>query len=249
MRKSAAEQIKPAVEETDKREIKYLEVKELRQPMIKLLRDLREQIDSGKYQLIVGDDDSGRIPTLIFDKVVRAIYEEQGYPMPETIFFAGEKRKLLSGPEKIKERKTSDIIKKKSKDIAGRLGTEVINALVITDTIQTVRSLRFICNALKKNNVPFDIATIGIKGLPPEKILELVSDPNYEGPLPHKWEQEETERLLGGKIFYGQMNHQPKVYAAAQLSGIIKKEGGHFHLEASNTTSRSGRSERCARSP
>lgn len=65
-------------------------IADLRGSMEKLLDQLRPHIEGGEYQLIVGDDASGRIPTLIFRRIIKAIYEEKGYPKPETAFLQGE---------------------------------------------------------------------------------------------------------------------------------------------------------------
>ena len=72
-------------------EIKIPEIAELRKPMEKLLLDMRENIERGEYAVIFGDDASGRIPTLLFRKVLTASYEEHGFNVPQTLFFAGKR--------------------------------------------------------------------------------------------------------------------------------------------------------------
>lgn len=66
------------------------EIEELRQPVQNLLRQLAPNINTGAYAVILGEDASGRIPTLIFRKVIGEIYQRLGLsqPYPETHFFA-----------------------------------------------------------------------------------------------------------------------------------------------------------------
>jgi len=53
-----------------------------------ILEQARESIDKGEYNILIGDDASGRVPTLIFRRVLQDVYKEKGYDAPKTLFFA-----------------------------------------------------------------------------------------------------------------------------------------------------------------
>ncbi|MDO8600884.1 MAG: hypothetical protein Q7R73_04775 [bacterium] len=69
--------------------IEHEEILELREPIEKILTALKDSIEKGEYQLVIGDDKSGRIPTFILHKVIGALYEKHDHPRPRTRFFAG----------------------------------------------------------------------------------------------------------------------------------------------------------------
>ncbi|MBI5420722.1 MAG: hypothetical protein HZA35_00180 [Parcubacteria group bacterium] len=54
--------------------IHYKEIVELEEPIQRLLDQLRPHLEKNEYRLIIGDDASGRIPTLIMRKVMDTIY-------------------------------------------------------------------------------------------------------------------------------------------------------------------------------
>ncbi|MEW6610397.1 MAG: hypothetical protein AB1352_02075 [Patescibacteria group bacterium] len=51
-----------------------------------LLFRLKEPIERGDYQYIIGEDTSARIPTLIVNRVLKQLYQERNHPTPYTLF-------------------------------------------------------------------------------------------------------------------------------------------------------------------
>jgi len=189
----------------------------LKEPIRDLLKQLHEHIDSGAYKLLIGGDTSGRIPTLIFNKVIKKIYQEKDFHVPQTmaLFIAGGDREGKS--EKIKAHIQKhyakqnfeirnvtliELIKEKLK-----LGTfSGLNGrvLIIEDTIASGSSIKPVTDALKKTGIKFDIATIGFLG-----------------------DRTCSEKDLGGKVFYS-FNGTPSIYGMNSLSGVKKERGDLF---------------------
>lgn len=194
--------------EKKKEKIKHKEIAELREPIQELLLQLKEKIDSGEYNLIIGDDASGRIPTLIFERILRNVYREKGFKLPDTIFVAGSGSRRAAIEQEGKTQKLNELFDKYKKGektfkSERKENLDKIKALVITDTIETGTSLRPLSNALKQNRIDFDIATIGKW-------------------FPLNW-QKEREKRLGGKIYWGEGGGAPMIYQRASLSGVFKE--------------------------
>lgn len=183
----------------EKREVKHESIKKLSEPIKRLLEQLRGRIDAGAYRFIIGDDASGRIPTLIFNKVLKAIYEKKGHNPPETIFFAGSGSFPKIGEEKELKKENLQaylerLLEKK------HLKQEYLRALVVTDIIESGNSLKPLADALRANGMKFDFATIAS--------------------FPSKEEKEKKVEKLGGEIFTG--TGISGIYGRHYLSGVKK---------------------------
>lgn len=199
-------------------EIKNPEIRELKQPIEKILEELQENIKEGKYNYIIGDDTSGRIPTLIFDKVLKTVAEKEGKKIPQTIFFAGESEKFLDGDEKrqLQKKKLRQYLELQIKDKKGNK-----NVLIVTDTILSGDHLVSLSRILKEKDIYFDFATVGLESA------------FFEGRA--NQQKEKLEKRLGGKIFYGTLGTPPIYNAIHQglddkhkrlpLSGVRKETG------------------------
>ncbi len=189
----------------EKSKLKHEEIEDLREPIKNILDQMRERIDKGEYTHIIGDDASGRIPTLIFGEVLGEIYEKGGYVKPEIKFLAGsglppEQRnaKLRTIMRFLEER----ILKQNKKELKD------IKILIVTDTLSSGNTLKLLAEALmdkalRYGNVDFDIATIGLH----DGIKELV--------------QEREKRLGHPTIFFGHSD-TPQIYHRKGLSGVQK---------------------------
>mgnify|MGYP001561084624 CR=1 FL=1 len=203
------------VEESPRPERKmHPEIAELEEPIQKLLEQLRERIDRGDYQLIIGDDASGRIPARIMHQALQEIYKEKGLKEPDIRFFAGSGGSDIRPSYEDCDKKTHDIAEYLSRYAAG-LPTykdapqkasfpekTMRRALIVTDTIVTGDSLVPIVNALKNNGIAYDIAAIGRYGY-----------------------TRQDEKLLGSpenKIFHAQ-SHVPAIDQARHISGVYKR--------------------------
>lgn len=174
-------------------------IAKLEVPMKKLLGAMREKINAGTYGLLIGDDASGRIPTLAFREILGRISPSEEQGNPDTLFFAGtryssnksdkELKKKIQGLEA--ELKNHEDLKEKNQDV-----------LVITDTIASGESLTPLLNVLQSLNLPFDIATIG-----------LLSGWNAKRKL---------EKKYSSQIFAGD-DGTPKIYGKKILAGVTKR--------------------------
>ena len=161
-------------------------IEELRYPMKKILDELRPEIDKGNYNLIIGDDASGRIPTLVFNSVIRELYKEKNYSNP-AVYFVACQRFFSQKEQEIKKSLAVNSYISKIKEEIEKEGGDVTKALVVTDTIASGSSLMPIAESLKQNNVDFDVATIGM--VCDATILDV--------------RKQRIEKLLGAKIVWG----------------------------------------------
>lgn len=182
-----------------KSKLKHLEIEQLREPTKTILDQMRESVDRGEYTHVIGDDASGRIPALIFNKILGGIYKEKGHIKPKTKFLAME-RLLAAAEQKEKIEQIKKFIDKhiveKNKDA---------KVLVVTDVIFSGMSLRPLIQALQEKFVGFDVAAIGFTGDVREK----------------------DEMFGSAKVFYG-ISDLPAVYGARALAGVKKSRGELF---------------------
>ena len=192
-----------AVAETP--EIKHAEIAKLREPIKNILEQMRERIDRGEYTLIIGDDASGRIPTWIFYNFFKEIYKEKNFPVPRVRYFEGGYRddKTAFSLKRLFSKKTNSKIEEikshltKLRKISNNGVSPKQKALVVTDTIASGHNSQPILDALRQQQISFDVAA--------------VSNINYL-----------TERFgSDGKLFSGQYNPL-SIYGRDDLSGITK---------------------------
>ena len=84
---------------------KNSEIDRLEKPMRVILEKIIGNIERGGYNLIIGADASGRIPTLAFSKLINHVYQKFGYQLPKTIFLAGAGMGLKSSRDRGLSRK------------------------------------------------------------------------------------------------------------------------------------------------
>lgn len=70
-------------------EIHHKEIAQIEEPMKKIFEQISENFEEGEYDLMIGIDASGRLPSLILFKLASHIYEKNGYPAPMFRFIAG----------------------------------------------------------------------------------------------------------------------------------------------------------------
>ncbi len=169
---------------------------EIEGPIKRLIEQIQPSIEKGDYAVIIGDDASGRIPTLIFSRFIRKIYEQKGYNSPEVRFIAGS-RNFGTWDEEGEGGKYSSVRSfLKNLNIASDK-----KVLIVTDTIASGSSLLPIVNALRSLGAHFDIVTVGM-------LL------GYE---------DEVKKKLGDNIYIG-VDHLPGIYSNDNLSGVFKKK-------------------------
>lgn len=216
------EDVQPAPEEL--KEIKYEEIANLREPLEIILWQLRRRIEQGSFRVLIGDDASGRIPTLILRKFIQQRYKELGFDLPQTFFLAGtrsyegirnnEEMQHKKGRmtdflshleiERIEAQQAPNVLQQISRMFRGRNKISPMPAkmdekvLIVTDTIESGESLTPLVEGLNQAGIRYDIATIGMLG-----------------------DQKELERKFGVPITTGNY-HLPRIYGRHRLAGVEK---------------------------
>lgn len=179
-------------------------IMEFRDPIMDIINQLQTKIDCGEYNLIIGEDVSGRIPTLIIERIIKNIYSEKGYAKPGTLFFAGS-GVLDRESEQEKTEKITEILTNYSKKLSQNKDLAVKpnqRALIVTEFIETGRSMIPLARALEKSGIDFDIAA-----------LERSNKLHINLPVE-----------IRGKITYNGIVSQPsRIFYNKHLSGTTKK--------------------------
>lgn len=134
----------------DYADMRLPEMKELLQPLKVVVEKLRENIKNGEYNLIIGDDASGRVPALILYQFIRDEYKKQQKTI-DLVFLAGS-------------RETKDLDDKKARMkefLSSRLKADP-HVLVATELIHRGDSLVPLTDVLKEMDAAYDVATVGV---------------------------------------------------------------------------------------
>ena len=178
--------------------IENSEIDRLEGPTEVILEKILDKIERGEYNLIIGADASGRVPTLIFKKFIDYLYQKLGYQKPKTIFLAGAGMGLkgATGSEKsFLEHKQGG-----AKEYIEKLGPKKV--LIVEDTIVRGSSIHFMCEILENMVIPFDVVSIT----------------SYND----ETEIEEVRRYLGAENVYVGTDKSGDIYGNRHLSGVIK---------------------------
>lgn len=184
--------------EDEKYKYHFSEVEELRDPIKKILDQLRDEIDSGRYKVILGDDASGRIPTIVFGNILKSIYSKKGFEAPEIKFIPASYYIPKNGLDKRIDKIVSEAEMKM-----------IDKVLIVTDTILSGNHLSPIAEASNEKGIKFDIASIGIESYGSNKNTAIKT----VGELEKKW---------GHRIAWGMMG-TPTIYRHKALSGVFKE--------------------------
>lgn len=174
----------------------HSEIAELERPIQVVLKEMLKNIERGDYDLIIGIDSSGRVPTLIIKQFLDYVYSKKSFNLPDARFIAGNVSK--------------ETAKKKIQEWNPRK-----KVLIVEDTIATGDSIKFLCQALRENNVSFDVATVGTTG--------VYSDTSEI--------KEELKEKLGIKNIYFGVVGSPNIYGRQDLSGVVKEGRGEPFAE------------------
>lgn len=198
---SLKERMRGIIEE--RRYEKRNKIAELFNPIENLLVELRHEINDGKYDTIIGEDVSGRIPALIFGRVIKNIYDLKNYPLPQSLFFAGSGGGLESKretEEKITKIMETVINSRKGKNAESKV-------LIVTEYIETGLSLQLLIDALERAGIDFDIATLYVRS-------NMI---------------ENLQKRFKGKIHYSNLTlGPPKIFNYKSFSGVSKKSKDVF---------------------
>lgn len=186
--------------ETQEKEPRYhfKEIAELEKPIENLVRQLKERINAGEYDVLISDDVSGRLVTLALRKVIKErlkklqpdLTAEQKRESLRTHFIGGGQ--IHSDCEALLE-----FFKKIKPKVRKR-------ALLITEFIGTGGSLARIGKIFEEQDIPFDIAAV----------VSLEKASYYD---------KYADVLNRHNLFIGiPCGELPKIYGRKELSGIYK---------------------------
>lgn len=184
---------------TEKREFAFKEIEELREPLQEVLGKIREKIDGHQYDLIIGEETSGRIPTLVVTRLMKRLYGET--EKLQALFFAGGRSVHNAAAM---EKKYEGIQQSLKKVLDSQNAKE---ALVVTDTILSGGSVQPITDSLKQLGKRFDLLALG-----------------HESGLTVKFSDEDIRSRLGVEPIYG-MKGTPTIVKHPdkhRLSGVTK---------------------------
>jgi hypothetical protein len=136
---------------TPARPIMSKEIEEIMPAMQSGISELREAIINGYYDALVGDDTSGRIPTLILRGVISHVNTALGRPSLPAIFVKGRGEGL---PEK-------DSQKLLQKMHALTKGSDKPRALIVTEYMSGGGHVAGIGKVIHQANVAYDIFAVG----------------------------------------------------------------------------------------
>lgn len=197
-----------AKKNAEEKEVVLNAVAELENPTKKIIDKIRSRIENGEYGLIIGDDASGRIPAIILGNFIKRVSEIKGVPKPNIIFIPGKLGKDM--PQELffkrnRRKHLEEHISKWGADKNKRI-------LIVTDTIETGRSLATLVYSLSELGYSVDVATIGLGLFNEDKRLQNIN-------------------LKGVEIFSGEYrepdsyDHTPGIYRQHLLGGVDKNPG------------------------
>jgi len=194
-------------------------ISELEIPFQKILSEIHGRIDKGEYKYIIGDDASGRVPTLIMSKVINGIYKDTGERKVKTYFIEGfkslfqhtqsdrtnRKNEILEHFKHIKLGTEIEETKKQSimRKVLKKFGIQEKSrnrVLIVTNTIFTGDTIQPLAGALKELGLEYDIASVSI----------TESD---------KHDKFDAQDKLDAFIYHG-MEEEPLIYDDHNLAGV-----------------------------
>lgn len=177
------------------------QVQWLKQPTYRLVKQLLPELRKGSYQMIIGDDASGRLPTLLFGRVARSIAEEAGKAAPTVHFFAGSRFYGTFHPAE--DPRWKDKKDEMMRELRGLDAQRKV--LLVTDMVETGASLLPLAEVLDTLHIQRDIAAISF------------FDQEKQG-------KEKIERLLKGRVYIGDKKGAlPSVYEKTDIAGVVKE--------------------------
>ncbi len=159
-----------------------------------LLEKLKDDIHEGKIGLIIGDDISGRLLTLIMRGVINQRYQANGQDKVPTFFLTGDMR--LSEPEaEMKSLKIKEWLVTKDLDQEKKV-------LIVTDSIAGGHTLLPLVKALNQLNLQHITATTGLVSPGMERV-DLGEIVHLNNLTPRIYDNEEKRGLAGVDKTFG----------------------------------------------
>ena len=194
-------------------------IEELREPIKKILGQLRPHLEKGEYQILISDEISGRIPALLFLHIINEIYKQKGFPPLTFIPMAGGYPKFpdKKNPEirdALRDEAMEYMFNEKPEDIKWKIkriipktrhkDTKELKALIITDALWEGKTFEVFNLGLIQSGIKSDTASIGIDGKMKDYAWRKILEDMYKS-----------------TIFWG-MEGTPMITHMKELSGVEK---------------------------
>lgn len=115
-----------------------------------LVKQLIPAVKNHEYNLIIGDDVSGRLPTLVVGGLIKEIYRREKIDIPQILFFLG-------GRSSCRE-KISEHLQKLAKE--NKIDLKQGKTLVVTEYMSSGRSMVDFLGAIKEAGLSGDLAAL-----------------------------------------------------------------------------------------
>jgi len=140
--------VKTDTADQDEKEIRFSEIAALETPLKTIIEGILK--DGTTYDLIISDDTSGRIPTLVIGKVLNDLNERRGLrSIP--VRFAGGHHRLK---DYLREHEMDVILRKMQK--------EPKRILLVTDYVASGRTIKDFGDFFAAREISYDIACVSI---------------------------------------------------------------------------------------
>jgi hypothetical protein len=178
----------------------------MEKPMVRLCEQLKPRFEAGTYSLIIGDDTSGRLPTLGIRGFSRHISSKIGSSNLPVVFLQASRRLAASAVELQIDKRVMPYLK--PAEDKGRV-------LIVTDFIQHGATMRRLGELLLSRGVDFDIAVMRCARTPQADALQ--------GDLPQG-----TEVFVGEEVDW----NEPEISSRPDMTGLKRAmlEDGSVHV-------------------
>jgi hypothetical protein len=184
----------------------------MERPMVHLCEQLKPRFESGRYSLIIGDDTSGRLPTLAIRGFSRHISNKiRGNNLP-VVFLQASRRLRTPAVEQQIDQRVMPYFKP---------GTGKGRALIITDFIKHGATMSRLMELLSSRGIDFDVAAMTCAKTP--LVHALRSD------LPQG-----TELFVGEDVDW----NAPEIYSRPDLTGLKRASRGDGSVQVVRATGR-----------
>ncbi len=172
-------------------------IKKIEKAMTDMVLSLRERIDSGEYSLIISDETSARIPTLILRKIINERNKENN--KDKTDKENETKTSFLTFRSNHSEDLLTEELFRDNKNEKPK------RVLVVTEFVQSGKGLSTIAKKLKEYNIDFDFA-----------IMRIALGEDYV--------KKNNEEIKDVDFFVGEdYPLPPAVWQTEYLTGVTKK--------------------------
>lgn len=167
---------------------------------LELLLDLAPAIREHKYNVILGDDSSGRIPALIIGGLMKKIYKDDGLKSPQILFLSGGRH---TGEEEQRDKKVDKYVGKLLENKRIKPEDKI---LFVTEYLSSGQSEARIINILKKQGLTCGLAHLSTF-------------------MNEKEASEYSKTLKGVDVYKGTTSYISPLWGQYKMAGVEKVAG------------------------